>query len=916
MIKGVLTRYHIAAILISTLLFCGGRAAAASVEIEPLGASERTVEANGFYTVGFIATSHAESDQNFIITVEPREDAVLVSAPDPIILKPGAPLKFALTFSISGGVKDRQVIPVGVSVTAADNPSITTRASVTLVVEYKVCAAVGNLPGAVEISNGKAADVSFTLTNCGSNKETFDIRVEPEYGIELRTRVQPAELKPGDSKTLRFSIGPTNSRASYSSSVHLRIIKNETPVTETEIPVSVKMTKSLQTHSKYQYIPLTFSLENSLLMHDNLRTTLRISVPLMRDGATTFKSDVWMDSDGAELETRQQKYDISHNNTRLIIGDQSAALPKIIHNSVANYEGRLLSQTFRGGGAMTLFNGGSNTNRVSLVKWEQPVSLRFRIGLGHLSERNDTGDFSRLTANTIETSYAVSRRMALNSEITRYHVLGLAPQLSWSGAGFRIGGSYQTAKLQLNAFTQTGRRNVSAGDFFRGTEFRLDYDINKSRHVFMDLQRHTAYAARNANAGLELSDSPINRQNSSIGYSQPFFADTQLFVFMRFFSYSATDPSASVNPSAVRDNSVSMRLSKNTSSLYLNTEIENGHRSDSVLSYGYRKYGLSGLYNRKKIKIGLDVKSTFQFDSPSSGNTWSRSRTWTFGHTLPNYKRSFQVLWRRDADPDFMGGSDVRKQFEFRFENRFKNSDSVRLSYSEQSLQGVKDDTVSFVYSKDVNIGIPYKQYGSVSGIVFEDRNRNGQYDDGDLPIENATIRLGKDLRAKSNAAGLYEVFDISQGSYSVSVDSSSIPAYLSHAPGSEMKVKVKSGKRAEVDIPIQVVFRIKGKIIVDNSDIFSASDMKEPPRLKVILSKDGSVVDYAYSDEKGFLYFEGITIGEYEVTLDSAWLPAGIVCRGGLKRTVMADGNSDVTGITFIIEPKHVETIMTFENR
>lgn len=908
-------RYYIVAILISTLLLCGGRAIAASVVIEPLSAAEITVEAYNYYTVGFIVTSHAESEQSFIINVESGSDAVLVSDMDPMVLKPGEQQRMVLTFSISGDVKDGQVVPAGVSVTATDNPSITARASVAFVVKSNVCAAVANPLGAIEIINGKPADVSFTLTNCGSNKETFGIRANPGYGIELRTRVPPTELAPGDSKTLRFSVAPTNSRATYSSSVHLQILKNETPVTETEMPVSVKMTKPQQTYSRYQYIPLTFSLENTLRAHEDFQTTLRISVPLMRDGATTFKSDVWMDSDGSKLETRQQKYDITHNNTRLILGTQSVALPRIIHNSAANYEGRLLSHAF-GGGTLSLFNGSGNTNHVSLIKWEQQVSPRFRLGLGHLSESSETGDFSRLTANTFESTYAVNRRLSLDSEITAYRVSEPAPQLNWSGIGFRLGGSYQSDNLQINAFTQTGRRNVSAGDFIKGTEFRLDYDINKSRHFFMDFQRHTAYAARNVNDGLVLSDRPRNRQSGSIGYSQPLFADIQLFSSLRFTSYSAADPGASGNPSAIRDNSISMRLSKSFPSLTLNTEFETGHRNNSVLTYGYREYGLSGLYNRKKITIGLDVNSTIQFDSHFSGNSRRGNRALTIGYTLPNDKRSFQIGWKRDTDPDSMAGSNVRKRFEFRFQNRFQNGDSFRISYSTQSFQGVKDDTVFFVYSRNVNLKIPYKQYGSVSGIVFDDRNRNGQYDGGDLPIENATVQLGQGLRAKSNAEGIYEIFDVARGVYAVSLESSSIPARLSHDPGSEMKVKVKSGKRTAVNIPLQRIFRIEGKIITDNSDILSASDMKESPRLKVILGKDGRAVDSAYSDENGFFYFEGITPGEYEVSLDPDWLPRGIVCRGSEKRTIMADGNNDVKGITFTIEPEHVETIKTFDNR
>lgn len=907
-------RYLVAAILIPALFLCGGRAAA-SVEIAPLGASERKVEANGYYTVGFVAVSRGEPERRFIIAVEPIEAAVLISALDPIILKPGAPVKFALTFSISGGVKDGQVIPAGVSVTAADDPSISARASVNMVVELKDCAVFGDLPGSVDIINGKAADVLFTLTNCGSGKEKFDIRVEPDYGVELRTRAQPAELNPGESKSLRFSIAPTNSAASYASSVRIRIMKNETPVTETALPVSVKLTKSPQTHSGYQYIPLTLSLENSLYTRDNLRTSLRISVPQTRDGATTFKSDVWMDSDGADVETRQRQYDISHGNTRMLFGNQPVALPKVIHNSVANYEGSLLSQTF-GSAAVTFFRGGSAANRVTLVRWERAVNLRFRVGLGRLSESNHIGEFSRLTADTVDSSYAVNRRVTLNTEVTRYNVTGVAPRQNWSGAGFRIGGGYQSAKLQMNGFTQTGRRNVSVGDYFKGTEFRLDYDINKSRRVFVDLRRSAAYDTRNFNAGLEFLDRRRNIKNSSIGYSQPFYAGVKLFASMRFSSYNVTAGGASAAAPAIRDNSATLRLSRNFSSLNLNAEIKDGRRSDFIQSYGYREYGVSGMYSRKSIRIGLDVKNLFQSDGASSGNARPGSRTWTAAYTPPNNRRSFQIWWRRDAEPDYLGESDVRKRFEFRFQNRFKNGDTVRFSYSAQSFQGVDDDTVSVAYSKNATLKIPYKKYGSVTGTVFEDRNRDGRYGGGDVPVKNAVVLLGKDLRAKSDGAGVYEVFDVAQGLYPVTVDPASIPAYLSRAAGSGDNVKVKSGKRAEADIPFQRIFRIKGMIVFDNSDVLSAFNAKETSRLKIILAKGGRAVDSAYSDDKGLFYFEGISAGEYEVSLDPAWLPEGAVCRGGDKRAVAADGNSDVTGVTFIIEPKRVETIKTFEGR
>ena len=112
-------RFHIVVILISLLLFRAGLAVAAAVEIELIGASERMVEANGFHTMGFIITNNAGSEQNFNLTVESCVDAELVSAPEPMVLKPGESQRAAITFFISGGVKDRQEIPAGVAVTAA-----------------------------------------------------------------------------------------------------------------------------------------------------------------------------------------------------------------------------------------------------------------------------------------------------------------------------------------------------------------------------------------------------------------------------------------------------------------------------------------------------------------------------------------------------------------------------------------------------------------------------------------------------------------------------------------------------------------------------------------------------------------------------------------------------------------------------
>ena len=73
---------------------------------------------------------------------------------------------------------------------------------------------------------------------------------------------------------------------------------------------------------------------------------------------------------------------------------------------------------------------------------------------------------------------------------------------------------------------------------------------------------------------------------------------------------------------------------------------------------------------------------------------------------------------------------------------------------------------------------------GSISGIVYEDNNGNGQLDQGELPEQGIPVTLSgaASAAATTNASGAYSFADLEAGDYAVAVGTKPDPQGLEQA--------------------------------------------------------------------------------------------------------------------------------------
>jgi len=72
-----------------------------------------------------------------------------------------------------------------------------------------------------------------------------------------------------------------------------------------------------------------------------------------------------------------------------------------------------------------------------------------------------------------------------------------------------------------------------------------------------------------------------------------------------------------------------------------------------------------------------------------------------------------------------------------------------------------------------------FKGVGTLSGIVFEDRNNNGVFDAGDIPLKDVVLRLDEGYVVETDARGRYSYPNVADGEHTLQLDPESYPVRL-----------------------------------------------------------------------------------------------------------------------------------------
>lgn len=218
----------------------------------------------------------------------------------------------------------------------------------------------------------------------------------------------------------------------------------------------------------------------------------------------------------------------------------------------------------------------------------------------------------------------------------------------------------------------------------------------------------------------------------------------------------------------------------------------------------------------------------------------------------------------------------------------------------------------------DVDFG--YWQLASVGDRVWNDLNADGIQDAGELGINGATVTI-KDSdgnavgTATTSGDGNYSFIDLLPGTYTVSVDASTLPAGfaqtfdLDGVLDNATTVALAAGDdRKDVDFGYRQLGSIGDRVWNDlNSN--GIQETGEPGINGVTVTiedTDGTIIGTATTSDDGNYLFTDLPTGTYTVSVDASTLPAGMVqtydLDGGLDNTAAATlaAGQNITDVDF----------------
>ncbi|WP_300390711.1 hypothetical protein [Fusobacterium sp.] len=163
---------------------------------------------------------------------------------------------------------------------------------------------------------------------------------------------------------------------------------------------------------------------------------------------------------------------------------------------------------------------------------------------------------------------------------------------------------------------------------------------------------------------------------------------------------------------------------------------------------------------------------------------------------------------------------------------------------------------------KDVSLNSSW-----IHGKVFLDRNGNGIFDEGELPLENVKVMVNNryfysDKNGNYVAEGFYNNEEVA-----LTVDRKSIDPMMKNTK-ELLKIKTRRSSGAKIDIPVEVISMIMGNIVY--TDEFTEKEfIRSISMVTVILEKNGEIVKVIDPEFDGMYFFEDVTPGEYVIRFE-----------------------------------------------
>ncbi len=340
----------------------------------------------------------------------------------------------------------------------------------------------------------------------------------------------------------------------------------------------------------------------------------------------------------------------------------------------------------------------------------------------------------------------------------------------------------------------------------------------------------------------------------------------------------------------------------------LNYSYSQGNRKDSFNYYRHNFKGSVNLVNKGDIQLFIysywnlneisdilnaSLKKTSLNESLNLILNYNFSNDFNFGGTL-GFNSVVPDLSFQQRNNSIV----ARLTSSFIFKPYHKLNFDLSLNNNIGSNNADINFSLGYTSSFGSSIGDNYP-VGSIKGLVFEDKNGNNIYDQGEKIIKNVRVTI-KNKESITNDKG-FEFNNLKYGSYEVSVDHDSLPeGYKIVTPLTEV-VELNT-KSQELYFGLNNFINIRGIIYGNNKKTEGLSD------IKVFLDDNEST----FTDIEGSFSFK-TKAGKHKIKLDYTSFPTNYSLSDKLAKDL--DLSKDDVFMKFIFKPLIIVKGVVFKN-
>lgn len=173
-----------------------------------------------------------------------------------------------------------------------------------------------------------------------------------------------------------------------------------------------------------------------------------------------------------------------------------------------------------------------------------------------------------------------------------------------------------------------------------------------------------------------------------------------------------------------------------------------------------------------------------------------------------------------------------------------------------------------------------------ISGVVFNDLNGNGKYDQDEPGVRKIKIELEDGQATRSNAIGSYSFPTVTAGEHTATLVLASLPEGYLPLEAPKKKFTTFEGIRFDLNFPLRAVRQVSGRAFLD-VDKNGVLDAKDRPQSGIRMKLGGKTV---VTEEGGWYLFDEMTPGTYRLEADPSTLEPGWTAPPPAEVTIPAE--------------------------